>query len=456
MLVFVLFTIWALGFFVLFTDPRHTAIRWASATAFVGGGGFFSGVIDEYVLVIWADTFAEHPGWLQTLTFLSRLASFVCQVGLPYTFLMFAVHSSDSLSRKIKRSTQYFALIPPLIMLGITPLYPVLSFNYWIMVAWVIPYFLAACSILIILYRQEKDPLVKKNRFYTNLLIIIPLFFVFTFIYVMRIQNDYEAWRYNTFVVAIQFIFIVAVSLKYGFLGVRLRVEKKRLDSTLRAMTSGAQIVNHTIKNEVGKIALYADRMHTYAEKTNQQDLKEDTQVLIESSQHILNMVGRIQEQLREVVLREEQVFPSQIITQVMHTLQPYTEKNRIEVSLELQEEVQLICDPVQLREVLTNLGMNAIEAMKEGGILHVQMFLSKKHLVIAITDTGTGISKENLPHVLDPFFSTKRTGHNFGLGLSYCYHVMQKHHGLLELSSEPGKGTTVFLLFPKKRIVHE
>lgn len=456
MLVFVLFTIWALGFFVLFTDPRHTAIRWASATAFVGGGGFLSGVIDEYVLVIWADTFAQHPDWLQTLTFLSRLASFVCQVGLPYTFLMFAVHSSDSLSRKVKRITQYFALIPPLIMLVITPLYPVLSFNYWIMVAWVIPYFLAACSILIILYRQEKDPLVKKNRFYTNLLIIVPLFFVFTFIYVMRIQNDYEAWRYNTFVVAIQFIFIVAVSLKYGFLGVRLRVEKKRLDSTLRAMTSGAQIVNHTIKNEVGKIALYADRMHAYAEKTNQSDLKEDTQVLIESSQHILNMVGRIQEQLREVVLREDQVFPSQIITQVMHTLQPYTEKNRIEVSLELQEEVLLVCDPVQLREVLTNLGMNAIEAMKAGGILQVQMFLSKKHLVIAITDTGTGISKENLPHVLDPFFSTKRTGHNFGLGLSYCYHVMQKHQGLLELSSEPGKGTTVFLLFPKKRIVHE
>ncbi|MDH4617447.1 HAMP domain-containing sensor histidine kinase [Brevibacillus sp. AY1] len=456
MLVFVLFTIWALGFFVLFTDPRHTAIRWASATAFVGGGGFLSGVIDEYVLVIWADTFAQHPDWLQTLTFLSRLASFVCQVGLPYTFLMFAVHSSDSLSRKVKRITQYFSLIPPLIMLVITPLYPVLSFNYWIMVAWVIPYFLAACSILIILYRQEKDPLVKKNRFYTNLLIIVPLFFVFTFIYVMRIQNDYEAWRYNTFVVAIQFIFIVAVSLKYGFLGVRLRVEKKRLDSTLRAMTSGAQIVNHTIKNEVGKIALYADRMHTYAENTNQPDLKEDTQVLIESSQHILNMVGRIQEQLREVVLREDQVFPSQIITQVMHTLQPYTEKNRIEVSLELQEEVQLVCDPVQLREVLANLGMNAIEAMKAGGTLQVQMFLSKKHLVIAITDTGTGISKENLPHVLDPFFSTKRTGHNFGLGLSYCYHVMQKHQGLLELSSEPGKGTTVFLLFPKKRIVHE
>ena len=82
-----------------------------------------------------------------------------------------------------------------------------------------------------------------------------------------------------------------------------------------------------------------------------------------------------------------------------------------------------------------------------------MQLFLSKKHLVIAIEDTGTGISSKNLPHVLDPFFSTKKSSQNFGLGLPYCYNVMQKHQGMLEISSEPGKGTTVFLLFPKKRV---
>lgn len=455
MLVFILFTIWALGLFVLFTDPRRTEIRWGSATAFVGGGGFLAGVIDEFILVHYSDILAQHPGWLNALSILSRGASFVCQVGLPYTFLMFAIHSSDTISQKVKRVIQYTALIPPLFMLMITPLYPVLDFNYWIMVAWVIPYFLVACALLIILYRQEKDPLVKKNRFFTNILIIVPLFFVFTFIYVMRIQNDYDAWRYNSLVVGIQFIFIVAISLKYGFLGVRLRVEKRRLDSTLRAITSGAQIVNHTIKNEVGKISLYAERMQAYAQKTDQPQLQEDAAVLQQSSEHILNMVARIQDQLREVILREDTVYPGQIVTQVANTLAPYTEKYQIEVVLELEDTEQLTCDPVQLREVLTNLGMNAIEAMRSGGRLTFQVFRSKKHLVIAVADTGSGISKENLPHVLDPFFSTKKTGHNFGLGLSYCYHVMQKHQGMLELVSEPGNGTTVFLLFPKKRMVH-
>lgn len=453
MMLFMLCTIWALGLFVLFTDPRRTSIRWASATAFVGGGGYLSGLIDEHILVAWAQTLAHYPDWENSLVLLSRAASFLCQTGLPYTFLLFAVHSSEFIPAKTKQLIQYLALIPPLVMLAITPIYPVLSFNYWIMVAWVIPYFLAACLLLIGQYRHEKDPLVKKNLFFTNLLIIVPLFFVFLFIYVMRIQNNYDAWRYNGWVVGIQFIIIVAVSLKYGFLGVKLRVEKRRLDSTLRALTSGVQIINHTVKNEVGKISLYADRIHAYAEQNNQPELKQDAAVLLQSAQHMLNMVERIQTQLRDVALREKTVHPAEIISQVVHALHPYTAKQQIEVVTELDEGVQLLCDPAQLREVLTNLCMNAIEAMKAGGVLRVQLFLSKKHLVITVADTGAGISPENLPRVLDPFFSTKKTGTNFGLGLSYCYHVMQKHQGLLELTSEPGVGTTVFLLFPKKRV---
>ncbi len=255
-------------------------------------------------------------------------------------------------------------------------------------------------------------------------------------------------------VVAIQFILIVAISLKYGFLGVRLRVEKRRLDSTLRALTSGAQIINHTIKNEAGKISLYADRIETYAKETNQPGLQEDAVVLLQSSQHMLDMMNRIQTQLRDVELQESPTAPSEIVTQVIHNLKPYTEKYQVQVEAELDESLRLRCDAVQLREVLTNLCMNAIEAMRSGGKLHVQLFLSNRHLVIAVADTGTGISKENLPHVLDPFFSTKRTGQNFGLGLSYCYNVMQKHQGMLEIYSEQGKGTTVFLFFPKKRVI--
>jgi len=456
MMLFMLLVIWALGLLVLFTDPKKTSIRWACATALIGGGGYFSAVIDEILLPYLQQTDRLQPFWEQVLMTISNTSSFITQAGLPYAYLMFAVYSGEAISRKTKKMTSFAAFLPPAITFVITPIYPALTINYGIVTVWAIPYFLAACLILLYDYRQEKDPLVKKSRFYTNILVIIPLFFIFFFIYGMRLFDLYEAWRYNSVVVAIQFFLIAVISVKYGFLGVRLRVEKRRLDSTLRAMTTGTQIVNHTIKNELGKASLYANRIESYAKETNQPELLEDIRVLTESTEHILSMMNRIQGQLQDVKLKEEWIDPALLIKQVLDSMKREAEKHRIGLKTELHPQVILYGDQVQVKEILTNLCMNAFEAMKTGGTLTIQMFPSKKHLVIAVADTGVGIPKESLPHVLDPFFSTKKTGTNFGLGLSYCYNVMQKHQGTLEIYSVQGEGTTVFLYFPQKRVKQE
>lgn len=454
MMVIIWLVIWTLGFLVLFSDPKQTSTRWASATAFVGGCGFLAAVVDETLYPLLNDYITVQTALKPTMTFISRLSSFICQVGLPYSFFMFAIHSGDFIKRKAKKLIQYLALIPPCIMLAITPISPELSFNYWIMVSWVIPYFLTASTILIVLYVKEKDPQLKRSRLFTNILVIVPLMFVFTTIYIMRTQNQFEAWRYNSLIVGVQFLLILFISVKYGFLGVKFRVERRRLNSTLRAITSGAQIVNHTIKNEVGKITLFADRIQSYAIETNQPELKEDVQILIQSSQHILDMMHRIQGQLQEIRIKEEMVNISKLIGQVLHDLRPYAEKFGVEITTDLDESLLISCDPVQVREIMTNLCMNAFEAMNTGGTLIVSVYLSKKQLIISVTDTGAGISKENLPHVFDPFFSTKKTGQNYGLGLSYCYNVMQKHQGSLEIYSSQGEGTTIYLYFPRKRLI--
>lgn len=452
-MVTILIALWAFAVLVLFTDPGRTSIRWASATAFVGGFGFFSAVVEETIYPLVSVHAAQNPLLFHFIWLVVRSSSFLCQVGLPYTFLMFAVHSSDFLSIKTKRIIQYAALIPPLIMLVITPIYPVLQFHYGIMVSWVIPYFISSCLLLIYLYRIEKDPIVKRNRLFNNLLMIVPLVFVFTLLYVMRTFNNYDVWRYNALIVGIQFVLFLYISVKYGLLGVKLRLEKRRLDSALRAMTSGTAIVNHTIKNELGKINLYADRIQSYASEEKQQAMQHDMQIVMQSTQNILAMVNRIQGQIQDIVVNEEAVPLRSIIDRVLQDIKPYLEKSRVEVTFDVDEQIEVICDPVHIREVLTNLSMNSIEAMKQGGTLSIQMHLSRKHLVVIVRDNGTGISKENLQYVLDPFFSTKKTGKNFGLGLSYCYNVMQKHQGNLEIQSIPDVGTTVYLYFPLKRV---
>ncbi len=453
MTITVLLGLWAFALLVLFTDPKRTSTRFGSATAFIGGFGFFSAVIDDELYPVLQNVALQHPLLDTFIGIASRSSSFLCQAGMPYTFLMFAIHSSDFLSRRVKRIVTYAALVPPLVMLAITPVYPVLQFNYRIMLIWVIPYFLCSCLLLIYLHWVEKDPILKKSRLINNVLTIVPLLFVFTSIYVMRTLQNYEAWRYNVWIVGLQFVLFVAISVKYDLLGVKLRVEKRRLNSTLRAMTSGAAIMNHTIKNELGKITLFADRIESYAAPDKQQEMKADMQILLQSTQNVLNMVNRIQGQIQDIALKEELTQVSSVVDRVLHDLQPYIAKTNVTIQTDVADNIQLKCDPVHLREVLTNLCMNALEAMKSGGTLSLDMYDSGKYLILSVTDTGTGIAKENLPYVLDPFFSTKKHGQNFGLGLSYCYNVMQKHHGMLEIRSTAGQGTAVYLYFPQKRV---
>lgn len=99
------------------------------------------------------------------------------------------------------------------------------------------------------------------------------------------------------------------------------------------------------------------------------------------------------------------------------------------------------------------NIINNAIEAMKDQGIIQLEVSEGKKYLTITISDNGEGIPENMLKNIYNPFFSTKKSNFNFGLGLTYCHQVMKKHKGNINISSEKGEGTTVNLSFPLNHI---
>jgi CheY-like chemotaxis protein len=120
--------------------------------------------------------------------------------------------------------------------------------------------------------------------------------------------------------------------------------------------------------------------------------------------------------------------------------------------------------DPVQLEAAILNLAVNARDAMAAGGKLTIttkNTFLDKKYcrqydelvpgpyVRIAISDTGTGMSKDILKRVFEPFFTTKKSGQGTGLGLSQVYSFIKQSGGHVEIDSEAGKGTTVMLYLP-------
>jgi two-component system sporulation sensor kinase B len=452
MMIVVLLALWSISAILLFTDPRRESTHWASILAFVGSFGFLAAVIDENIRPFLQIQYSMTPEIDEKVHYASIMSSFLCQTGLPYIFLQYALSLSPFISPKAKKRIRLISILPVLFMIWVTPMVPELAFNYSLFIIWVAPYTIGASALLLYSYWIEKDPVMKRTKLLSNILTIIPLMCILFSIYIARIFGFYDAWRYNQFIIILQFVGFIAFCIRYGVLGVKLRFESYRLDSTIRALTSGSTILNHTIKNEIGKINMFAMRVQDYASEDKRKEMDEDIQILMQSTDHLLNMVNRIQDQTKEIVLKVDPSSIHYMIEGTLRKLRPYLEKHQIKIVQQQTEDVHLLCDPVHVQEVFTNIIMNATEAMRNGGQLKIHQYEWKKNMVIAFEDTGPGISKENFPFVLDPFFSTKKQRNNFGLGLSYCYNVMKRHGGSLEIHSEEGQGTTLFLYFPKKK----
>jgi len=115
-----------------------------------------------------------------------------------------------------------------------------------------------------------------------------------------------------------------------------------------------------------------------------------------------------------------------------------------------------LMADFDQLQQVCTNLIMNAIQAMPEGGTLTLRTWAGSDQVMIQVRDTGCGISPENMRKLFTPFFTTKREVKGVGLGLAVAYGIVQRHNGKIDVQSKVGEGTAFTLCLPLRLNEHE
>lgn len=128
-------------------------------------------------------------------------------------------------------------------------------------------------------------------------------------------------------------------------------------------------------------------------------------------------------------------------------------------------EPGRVLADRGQLEQALVNLVVNACDAMPRGGRLSLELreveftgqapersrdLPAGAYVLITLTDTGTGIPADVLAHIFEPFFTTKAVGQGTGLGLAMVYAIVQQNHGLIEVDSQPGAGTTFRLYLPR------
>lgn len=108
---------------------------------------------------------------------------------------------------------------------------------------------------------------------------------------------------------------------------------------------------------------------------------------------------------------------------------------------------VEIVGNAPQLQQVVVNMMLNAVQAMSAGGHLQLRVKIEKGEAIMTVCDTGDGISPEVLPHIFEPFLTTKSDG--TGLGLSLSYGIVKDHQGKITVDSEVGHGTTFNIILP-------
>lgn len=123
--------------------------------------------------------------------------------------------------------------------------------------------------------------------------------------------------------------------------------------------------------------------------------------------------------------------------------------KYKATVKREYGELPLVLCRPMRLQQVFMNLLVNAAQAIAERGEITVRSYARDEMVYVEISDTGVGISQENMSRIFDPFFTTKEVGEGTGLGLSVAHGIVERHGGQIEVESQVGQGSTFTVMLP-------
>ncbi len=241
---------------------------------------------------------------------------------------------------------------------------------------------------------------------------------------------------------------------------IELNESNRKLASTRQALKQSEKLASmgqlsagiaHELNNPLGVITMYSNILKD--EAASEDPIRQDLDLIVKQAERCKKIVGGLLNFARknQVTLSTTNMidFVQQSTTSV---IRPQN------IALEFSDHTanpMANVDNDQMMQVLTNLEKNAIEAMPEGGRLSILLSDDPDHVFISISDTGTGITKENMEHIFTPFFTTKGIGKGTGLGLPLVYGIVKMHKGKIEVTSnavaaDGPTGTTFKITLPR------
>ena len=224
----------------------------------------------------------------------------------------------------------------------------------------------------------------------------------------------------------------------------------------LRALGRMASGIAHDINNALTPATLYAQSLLDH-DKTLNAEARNDLGVIQQAIDDVTQTVARIKEFYRG---RESNVsgMPVDIkhllgqvvdLTQARWADMPQARGIVVDVKTEHADHVPPIMGVQgEIRDAVTNLVFNAVDAMPSGGSLTLRSYATQHHVTVEVCDTGIGMTEDVRARCLDPFFTTKGE-RGTGLGLAMVYGMAERHNAVIEIDTEPNAGTIVRLVFP-------
>lgn len=226
-------------------------------------------------------------------------------------------------------------------------------------------------------------------------------------------------------------------------------VESERVE----AITKLAAGVAHELGNPLNSLKIHLQILADTAaeaipDKAQSDDAEAMLDICLHEVQRLDSIVSNFLKAVRPAPPKLRQVEIGTIIAEAVGFMRREIEDRGIRVEASLPKRLPtIIADPGLLKQAFYNIIKNSIQAMAEGGLLSIECLETKHHLEVRFGDTGKGIAQSDLPHIVDPYFTTKDEG--TGLGLLVVERICRSHGAEFSIESKEGDGTVFTLRFP-------
>ncbi|MCP4543175.1 MAG: substrate-binding domain-containing protein [Chloroflexi bacterium] len=237
----------------------------------------------------------------------------------------------------------------------------------------------------------------------------------------------------------------------------------------LAAVGQLAAGIAHDFNNIMAAIVLYAEMTMRFEDVPAQ--VRERMVVINQQAQHATQLIQQILDFSRRAVLERQPLDMSSLLKEQIKLLKRTLPEN-IEIDLTSGPDEYIInADPTRMRQIMTNLAVNARDAMLDGGKLHTELrrievrpgespllpeMETGEWIKLSVSDTGAGIPPDVLPYIFEPFFTTKAPSAGSGLGLAQIYGIVAQHQGRINVDTQIGQGTTFTIYFPALSVIEE